>query len=55
MDLVPNVTSFFSAEDDAVIRIIMEEAGAYYSGQKSAEDAVGIIQNRVQVYVHENR
>ena len=55
MDLVPNTIPFFSAEDDAVIRIIQEEAGAYYSGQKRVEDVVGIIQNRVQVYVNENR
>ena len=55
MDLVPNTTPFFSAEDDAVIRIIQEEAGAYYSGQKSVEDVVDIIQNRIQVYVNENR
>lgn len=55
MDLVPNTTPFFSAEDDAVIRIIQEEAGAYYSGQKRVEDVVGIIQNRVQIYVYENR
>ncbi len=39
---------------EIIIRIINEEAGAYYSGQKSVEDAAGLIQNRIQVYVNEN-
>lgn len=54
MELVPNATPFFSAEDNTVIKIIQEEAGAYYSGQKGIDDVVSIIQNRVQVYVNEN-
>ncbi|MCM1090277.1 MAG: extracellular solute-binding protein [Butyrivibrio sp.] len=40
--------------DDETLRIISEEAAAYYSGQKSAADAAGIIQNRVQLYLNEN-
>lgn len=44
----------FSMENNEIIRIINEEAPAYYSGQKSAEDVANIIQNRVQLYVDEN-
>lgn len=35
--------------------IITEEAGAYFAGQKSAEEVAEIIQNRVQNYIDENR
>ena len=35
--------------------IITEEAGAYFSGAKSAKETAGIIQNRVSTYVNENR
>lgn len=41
--------------NEAISNIISEEAGAYFSGQKSAKDVAGIIQSRVQVYVNENR
>lgn len=41
--------------DKKVIDIICEEAGAYFSGQKSAEEAAKIIQNRVQNYLEERR
>ena len=37
------------------LNIINEEAQAYYSGAKSVEDVVKVIQNRVQIYVDENR
>ena len=54
LQLVPDAMPFFSVEDDTVIQIISEEAGAYYSGQKGIDDVVSIIQNRVQVCVDEN-
>jgi len=41
-------------EDNNVMNIINEEMESYFSGQKTAEDAAAIIQNRVQVYVFEN-
>lgn len=37
-----------------VMAIIQEEMGAYYTGQKSTEEVVGIIQGRVQNYVSES-
>ena len=35
--------------------IVQEEAGAYFAGQKSAEEVAKTIQNRVQNYLDENR
>lgn len=54
LKLVPDATPFFSVENDEVIKIINEEAGAYYSGQKGIDDVASIIQNRIQLYVNEN-
>ena len=36
-----------------IINIIEEEAGAYWSGSKSKEDVIDIIQNRVSVFLKE--
>ncbi len=41
--------------DTNIINIIMEEAEGYFVGQKSVDDVAGAIQNRVQLYVNENR
>lgn len=38
-----------------IMTIIFEEAGAYFEGGKSAEEAAEIIQRRVQIYVDENQ
>ncbi|MDR0857855.1 MAG: extracellular solute-binding protein [Oscillospiraceae bacterium] len=42
-----------SAADSVIQGIISEEAGAYYEGQKSAEEVCGIIQSRASIYVSE--
>lgn len=43
-------------ENDVYIYgIVTDEAAAYFSGQKSAEEAAAIIQNRVQNYLDENK
>lgn len=55
LKLVPDATPFFSVDDDEIIGIINEEAGAYYSGQKGIDDVVSVIQNRIQLYVNENK
>lgn len=39
----------------AVTGIVSEEMGAYFRNQKSAEDVSALIQNRVQLYINENR
>ena len=40
--------------EDAVVNIILEEAEAYFAGQKSAAEVSDIIQSRVQVFLKEN-
>ena len=40
--------------NNPVITIVMEEAPAYFEGQKSLDEVTDIIQNRVQLYVDEN-
>ena len=35
--------------------IVCEEADAYFKGNRRAEEAVEIIQNRVKLYLAENR
>ena len=39
--------------DETLLDIVIDEAGAYFAGDKSAEDACAIIQNRVDTYVAE--
>lgn len=41
--------------DENVIKIVSEETGSFFSGSKSAKDVAGMIQNRVQLYINENR
>ena len=41
--------------DQTVLDIIQEEAGAYFSGQKSPEDVASIIQSRINIYINESR
>lgn len=50
-----NSTNKVSAYDEAMMKIVQEEAKAYFAGQKSLDEAVDIIQNRITTYVNENR
>lgn len=45
--------AYYYNED--VLNIINEEMGAFYTGQKSAQDVANVIQSRAQIYVDENR
>ena len=54
LDLLKEAKASFSVEDSQVIKIINEEAFAYYSGQKRVEDVISVIQTRIQLYVNEN-
>lgn len=54
IDLIKEAEPFFTLEDNEIIKIINEEAGAYYSGQKTVDDVISIIQNRIRLYVDEN-
>ena len=44
-----------SYNNNNVTNIINEEMGGFFSGQKSAKDVAAVIQNRVQLYIDENR
>ncbi len=51
---VQSVDQLNSTNQD-LINIILEEAAPYFAGQKNAKEVADIIQNRVQIYVNENR
>ncbi len=55
LDLLKEAKPFFDVENTEILRIIQEEAAGYYSGQKGIEEVVSVIQNRIQLYVNENR
>lgn len=44
----------YSLMEDEVLKIVHEEAQSFYSGSKTAESAVEIIQSRVNLYISEN-
>ena len=50
--LVENLTFSVNGETE-VLKIIIEEADAFFAGQKSAEEVSDVIQSRVQVYLKE--
>ena len=41
--------------DDAIIRIVTEQAAPFFEGQKSAEDVAKLVQSKVNIYVNEQR
>ena len=41
--------------DTNIYNIVCEEAGAYFSGDKTLEETVSLIQNRAETYVKENK
>ena len=47
-----NRTAYYNED---IRNIIVEEAEAFFSGQKSAQDVADVIQSRAQVFVNENR
>ncbi len=48
-----NTVDQIGSSNDSIKNIIDEEAAAFFSGQKSAEEVADIIQSRVQIYVNE--
>lgn len=54
-EVVYNTTGLADAVSDEVYNIISEEAAAYFSGQKSADEVAKIIQSRMQVYLSETK
>lgn len=53
MDIITSTTQI-NRYNETVSGIVAEEAGAYFNGSKTAEDAAQMIQNRVQNYLDEN-
>lgn len=44
-----------NVNDEQLTNIITEESEPFFKGQKTAADTAAIIQNRIQIYVNENR
>ena len=53
--LITSAQKLYGNADNQLVNIITEEAEPFFKGQKSAADTAGIIQNRIQIYVNENR
>lgn len=54
MDIINSADSTWNY-DSQITNIVTEETGAYFAGQKSANEVADIIQNRVSNYLAENR
>ncbi len=44
-----------NSNDEQLTNIITEESAPFFKGQKTAKDTAAVIQNRIQIYVNENR
>ena len=53
MDLIDNARGSINY-DQFIYGIIEEEAGAFFDGGKTAQDAAAVIQSRIQTYLDEN-
>lgn len=53
--LIDSAEKLTSSSNEELTKIINEETQAFFAGQKSAADTAAVIQNRVQIYVNENR
>ena len=53
-DVVYNTTKA-AAYDEEINTIVMNQAEAFFSGQKSAQDVAKLIQSQVSIYVNEQR
>ena len=41
-------------QNDEAVNIVQEEAGAYFNGQKSLDETLKVITNRLRLYLEEN-
>ena len=41
--------------DKSIINIVLEQAAAYFAGQKSAQDVAKLIQSKANIYINEQR
>lgn len=53
--LLKSADKISGSVDEQLTNIITEETEAFFKGQKSAADTAAVIQNRIQIYVNENR
>ncbi|MDE7218131.1 MAG: extracellular solute-binding protein [Oscillospiraceae bacterium] len=54
-DLVNSIERISIFNDDAIYDIVEESCIPYFTGSKTLDETVSLIQNRVQLYVNENR
>lgn len=54
-ELIASAEKLSGNVNDQFMNIINEESEPFFKGQKSAADTAAIIQNRIQIYVNENR
>ncbi len=54
-ELLESANKIAGSVDEQLTSIITEETDPFFKGQKSAADVANIIQNRIQIYVNENR
>lgn len=55
LSLLGDARPVFEGSGNEIRAIISQEAEAFFAGQKTVEETAGIIQNRVNIYVKENR
>lgn len=53
--LIESADRLAGSVNEQLVNIVSEESEAFFKGQKSAADTANIIQNRIQIYVNENR
>ena len=41
--------------DSSIIKLVSEEAEAYFNGQKTLDEVASVVQSRVSIYVRENQ
>ena len=54
LDFILSVDKRANSEAESLLKIVNEEAAAYFDGQKSVEDVTKIIQSRMSIYISEN-
>ena len=52
MELLDSIDTIYSF-DKNIFSIIKEESGAYFNGDKTAEDVTNLVQRRVSLYLSE--
>lgn len=53
--IITSAEKVAGSTDEELVNIITEETAPFFKGQKTAKETADIIQNRIQIYVNENR